>query len=373
MRVCLLLVSTMLVSMRLLSTTTVRAFSSSVPSLRRLPLLHPQQSVLAPPCRGFVAASTTALFVSPFLTPCALASLEQSLTGGFCQKSPAVRCLLDPLSPSLLELKSTAAASATKGITPIDKIGNVFDTMDDHFASNNRELSSLSKEELIHDLPSKAASCHQRSVLFKWLCDEVVAGGDVGGDTRFRLLFGELHTPREALPIHHAWVDITFNGEGAPATWRVDATRRNGNLEPFLFLNKNNGQPEDDDIDEVYHAWIAQSIARCNDLGVTPTKDALDALVAGLATPQALSAAEVFSTAMAVIELGRRGLLPQKREYIDPLFREIKQRIESGDAGKETIPPRELAAMQGWVEHVEGRRRRPPGHQRRPPGHQPGH
>ena len=55
-----LLVSTMLVSMRHLSTTTVRAFSSSVPSLRRLQQHLHQQSVLA--SRRFVAASNTALF-----------------------------------------------------------------------------------------------------------------------------------------------------------------------------------------------------------------------------------------------------------------------------------------------------------------------
>jgi len=286
--------------------------------------------------------------VSPFLAPCALASLEQPLTGGFCQNS-SVRCLLAPSSPSLLELKSTAAASATKGITPIDKIRNVFDTMDDHFASNNRELSSLSEQELIHDLPSKVATCHQRSALFKWLCDQVVV---TGGDTRFRLLFGELHTPREPLPIPHAWVDITFNGEGAPATLRVDAMRRNGNLEPFFFVDKNNGQPEDEDIDEGYYPWIAQSIARCNDLGVKPTKGALDALVAGiLATPQTLSAAEVFSTAMAVMQLHRRGLLPMKKEHIDPLFGELKQRIESGAAEKKRFD------LKNWRQCKDGSRR----------------
>jgi len=274
--------------------------------------------------------------------------------------------VLDPLSPTLLELKSTAAAAAassTKGTpTPIiDQIRNVFETMDDHFAASNNSSctkESLSSKTLIHDLPSNEAACFQRSALFKWLCDEAVVVVEGDGDTRFRLLFGEIYTPRVALPIPHAWVDITFNGEATPATLRVDAMRRNINLEPFLFLNKNNGQPEDDDVDEEYYAWIAQSISRCNDLGVTPTKDALDAVVAGLATPQTLPAAEVFSAAVAIMELHRKGILPMKTGHIDPLFREMKQRIESGSVEKETIRPKELAAMKRWVETVESRGRK---------------
>ena len=307
------------------------------------------------------ASTFPTMRITPFFTSRVLASLEKPLTGGFCKGNLGV---LDPSSPSLLELKSAAAAafaSKTQGATPSERIRTVFEVMEDHLASNiDTGPESLSSSTLIQDVPIKMAQCFQRSVLLKWLCDEVVQTTSSGGDTRFRLLFGEVYTPRVELPIPHVWVDITFNGEATPATLRVDSTRTNANLEPFLPIDKNNGKPLADDVDEEYFPWIVQSLSRCDDLGAKPTKGALDAVVAGLATPQAAQAlptAEIFSTAMAITEFHRKGVLPSKNEHIDPLYEELKQRIVTGAVeNEEKIRPRELEAMRQWIEAVKMRR-----------------
>lgn len=340
--------------------------------------------------------SPSLLFLMENHLPAAvLASLEQPFAGGFCCKRNDDFGVLDPLSPSLLELKSKAAAAAPQQQAPtIDRIRSVLETLEDHFAASsssssnsndcnysNSNITALSSPAtttttLIQDLPGEKARCFERSVLFKWLCDELIAqhpppsssGGNGGGgdDTaRFRLWVGELYTPMEELPIPHAWVDIALDGTAAPATLRVDPTRSAANLEPMFPIDKNSGKPKgDSNVEEDYHPWVAQTVARYVDLGVQPTQGALKAIAAGAATPQALSSAEVFSTAAAILELHKAGarLAPtgKKNEHIvDPLFGELKQRIESGAVDKdETIRPRELLAMRGWLEAVGKRKRR---------------
>jgi hypothetical protein len=272
----------------------------------------------------------------PFLTKRVLTCLEQRFVRG---NGLIGRSVLESKSPSLLSLRASADAAANRTTgTPLARIGAVFQTMNDHFDAlkSDADGDTDGEEEkpmMLHEVPE--AACYERSVLFKWLCDELVSSNE---EARFRVMLGELHVPKEAWPEYHAWVDISFAGEAAPATLRVDPTRPFGCLDPFLPLD-DNGEPQG--IEEQYHVWPAQSIFNTDALGSIFShknkkmgekiqRDAIgDLVAAAAANPQTLTMSELFSTANAFMGLS----LPP--HVMTPLVKEMKKRLVEGTAQTE--------------------------------------
>jgi hypothetical protein len=269
-----------------------------------------------------------------------LACLEQRLKGGIYPRG----ILLDPTDASLLSLKARATdASKRFAGTPLARITGVFQAMQNHYALNGKPPdASKDDPQLIHELFGETAISTHRSILFKWLCDEILLSSGV----RCRLMVGKLHTPALIFPHHHVWVDITLD-EGSNTTFRVDATRSSEKgQEPILPVSFD-GQTSG--ISEKFQTWFAQSVMVSENLGVQRDEGAIDDLVAFAAEAHQLESTEICSTANAFYRLG---LHP---ESIQPLYLEIKKRIRAGTA-KTQMHEAELEQAVGFVKWWESRR-----------------